>query len=89
MIAVNYMSSGIWRSVVCRQVKQTLHYDSGVTRGDSTPPPQIPKVLQNRAKLNPIWKPLKIAEFGTPTLQYVRKKGSKILKLPWFAIVLH
>jgi len=59
------------------------------TEGGFNPPPQIPKVLQNRAKLNPIWKPLKIAEFGTPTLQYVRKKGSKILKLPWFAIVLH
>ena len=32
---------------------------------------------------------LKIAEFKTPTPQDVRKKGSKILKLPRFAIVLH
>ena len=32
---------------------------------------------------------LKIAEFRTPTPQDVRKKGSKILKLPRFAIVLH
>jgi hypothetical protein len=32
---------------------------------------------------------LKIAEFRTPTSQDVRKKGSKILKLPRFAIVLH
>ena len=32
---------------------------------------------------------LKIAEFSTPAPQDVRKKGSKILKLPRFAIVLH
>jgi hypothetical protein len=32
---------------------------------------------------------LKIAEFRTPTPQDVRKKGSKILKLPRFVIVLH
>ena len=32
---------------------------------------------------------LKIAEFRMPTPQDVRKKGSKILKLPRFAIVLH
>ena len=31
----------------------------------------------------------KIAEFRTPTPQDVRKKGSKILKLPRFAFVLH
>ena len=52
------------------------------------PPPEIPKALQNRAKLNPIVKTVKIAEFRTPTPQDVRKKGSKILKLPRFAIVL-
>jgi len=46
------------------------------------PPPKIPKALQNRAKLNPIVRLLKIAEFRTPTPQDVRKKGSKILKLP-------
>ena len=46
------------------------------------PPPEIPKVLQNRAKFNPIVKLLKIAEFRTPAAQDVRKKGSKILKLP-------
>jgi len=44
--------------------------------------PEIPKALQNRAKLNPIWKLIKIAEFRTPTPQDFRKKGSKILKLP-------
>jgi len=31
------------------------------------PPPQIPKALQNRAKLNLIVKTVKIAEFRTPT----------------------
>ena len=46
------------------------------------PPPEIPKALQNRAKFNLIVKTLKIAEFRMPTSQDVRKKGSKILKLP-------
>jgi len=46
------------------------------------PPPEIPKALRNRAKLNPVVKPVKIAEFRTSTPQDVRKKGSKILKLP-------
>ena len=55
-----------------------------------TPPPEITKALQNCAKLNPIVKTVsKIAEFRTPTQQDVRKKGSKILKLPRFAIVIH
>jgi hypothetical protein len=62
---------------------------SGVPRGVSNPHPEIPKTLQNRAELNPIVKTVQIAEFRTPTPQDVRKKGSKILKLPRFAIVLH
>jgi len=49
-------------------------------------PPEIPKVLQNRATLNPI---VKTAEFRTPTLQDVRERGIKILKLPRFGVVLH
>ena len=53
------------------------------------PPPEIPKALKNRAKLNPIVITVKIAEFRTPTPQDVREKGSKILKLPRFVIVLH
>ena len=57
--------------------------------GGVQPPPEIPKALENRAKLNPICENLKIAEFRTPTPQDVREKGSKILKLPRFAIVLH
>ena len=53
-------------------------------------PSEIPKALQNRARTQPdFWKLLKIAEFRTPTPQDVRKKGSKILKLPRFTIVLH
>ena len=57
----------------------------------STPPPRNsdgpPK---NRAKLNPIVKTVKkIADFRTPTHQDVWKKGSKILKLRRFSIVLH
>ena len=47
-----------------------------------TPPPEIPKALRNRAKLNPIVKTIENSEFRTPTPQDVRKKGSKILKLP-------
>jgi len=37
------------------------------------------KIVPNSTRL---WKLLKIAEFRTPTPQDVRKKGSKILKLP-------
>ena len=54
----------------------------GGWEGWNPPPPEIPNTLQNRAKLNPIWKLLKIAEFRTPTPQDVQKKSSKILKLP-------
>jgi len=57
--------------------------------GGFNPPPEISKTLQNRAKLNPIWKLLKTVEFRMPTPQDVRKKNSRILKLPRFAIVLH
>jgi len=48
----------------------------------STPHPEIPKALQNRAKINLIVKTVEIAEFRTPASQDVRKKCSKILKLP-------
>jgi len=46
------------------------------------PPPEIPKapkIVSNSTRLRKL---LKIAEFRTPTPQDVRKKGSKILKLP-------
>ena len=46
-----------------------------------------PKLCQTQPDLRKL---LKIAEFRMPTPQDVReKKGSKILKLPRFAIVLH
>jgi len=67
--------------------------NSGVQGGGvfQTPPPprEIPKALQNRAKLNPIVKTVKTAELMTPTHQDNRKKGSKIFKVPRFAIFLH
>ena len=70
------------------ELRVTSLLSSGVTKGGLgeggliSPPPEIPKALQNRAKLNPIVKLLKSAEFRTPTPQDVWKKGSKILKLP-------
>jgi len=64
--------------------------DGGGLRCSTPPPPpkfrRPSKIVPNSARL---WKLLKIAEFRTPTLNDVRKKGSKILKLPRFAIVLH
>ena len=62
----------------------------GVSLGDSNPPPPLKfrrpsKIVPNSPRL---WKLLKSVEFRTPTPQDVRKKGSKILKLPTFAIVL-
>jgi len=61
--------------------------DSGVW-GVQTPPKfrRPSKIVPNSTQL---WKLLKIAEFRMPTPQDVRKKGSKILKLPRFAIVLY
>jgi hypothetical protein len=72
--------------------------------GSSNPPPRnsevliklsrIPSSVENisvtvQCSYSIILISLKIAEFRTPTPQDVRKKGSKILKLPRFAIVLH
>jgi len=58
--------------------------------GVQTPPPRNsegpPKSCQKSTRL---WKLLKIAEFRKPTLQGVREKSSKILKLPRFVIILH
>ena len=45
-----------------------------------------PKLCQTQPDLRKL---LKIAEFRTPTPQDVRKKGTKILKLPSCAIVLY
>ena len=57
-----------------------MAYRGGVFK--PPPPLGIWKVLQNHAKLNQIWKQLKIAEFWTTTPQDFQKKGSKIPKLP-------
>ena len=66
---------------------------SGVPRGVwgvQTPPPNSEGLPPKSCQTQPhLWKLLKIAEFRKPTPQDVRKKGSKILKLPRFAIVLH
>ena len=48
-------------------------YRGGVW-GVQTPPLEIPKALQNCAKLTDLRKLLKIAEFRTPTPQDVQKK---------------
>ena len=54
------------------------------------PPPRNSEGPPKSCQIQPdLWKLLKIAEFRTPTLQDVRKKGSTILKLPKFTIVLH
>jgi len=60
----------------------------GGSLGCSNPPRNSegpPKSCQTQ----PDCENLNIAEFRTPTHQDVRKKGSKILKLPRCAIVLH
>ena len=71
--------------VLC--VSCNFESSSGATRGEfggfNPPPPKFrrrpSKIVRNPTRL---WKMLKIAEFGTPTPQDVRKKGSEILKLP-------
>ena len=59
---------------------------SGVPRGCGVWGVQTPPKFRRPSKIVPnstwLWKLLKIAEFRTPTPQDVRKKGSKILKLP-------
>ena len=70
----------------------TVVYREGIWGGsNSAPPPK--KKFQRPSKIMPnstqLWKLLKIAEFRKPKHQDVQKKGSKVLKLPRFAIVLH
>jgi len=58
---------------------------SGVTRGGlgcSTPPPRNSEGPPKSYQTQPDCENLKIAEFRTPAPKDVRKKGSKILKLP-------
>ena len=78
------------RSLVYQVLEAEQEYAahiSGVPRGVgfvgwNPPPPKFrrpSKIVPNSTRL---WKLLKIAEFRTPTHQDVRKKDSKILKLP-------
>ena len=64
------------------------HTEGGVGMFKSPPPKfQRPsKIVPNSTRL---WKLLKIAELGCQHRKIFGKKGSKILKLPRFAIVLH
>ena len=72
--------------------KELCHYQWRTEGGlgcSNLPPPKFwrpSKIVPNSTRL---WKLLKIAEFRKPTTQDVAKKGSKILKLRRFAIVLH
>ena len=49
------------------QTAHQWHTEGGGGLVCSNPPPEILKALQNRAKLHPIVKLLKIAEFRMPT----------------------
>ena len=56
--------------------------------GGSTPTPEIPKALQNRANLNPIVKTVKkLLNLGSQHPKMFGKKGSKILKLRRFGLI--
>ena len=71
------------------QTNCAVAYQGGGWGVKIPPPPKFwrpSKIVPNSTRL---WKLLKIAEFRTPTHQDVRKKDSKILKLPRSAIVLH
>ena len=79
----SYMRFVVDQNVVMRRLPvfwstASVAYRGGGVYGVQPPPPEIPKALQNRAKLNTIVKSVK-NEFRTPTPQDVRKQGSKIL----------
>ena len=77
----------IWRYVHC--MLDQWHTGRGRGFGVFKPPPKFWRPSTIAPNSTQLWKLLKIAEFRTPTHQDVPKKGSKILKLPRFAIVLH
>ena len=66
-----------WRSHWCYQ----WHIEGEVFQ-TSPPPPKFRRPTKIMPNSTQLWKLLKIAEFRTPTPQDVRKRGSKILKLP-------
>ena len=59
-----------------------MAYQGGVGSFKTSPPPKLRRPSKTVPNSTRFEKLLKIAEFRTPTLQDVRKKGSKILKLP-------
>ena len=69
----------------------SVAYPGGGFGCSNSPPPEIPKVLQkivlNSTRLWKLFK--KLLNLGRQHPKMLRKKGSKILKLPRFAIVLH
>jgi len=84
---------------ICSSITMWLVYDKmGIIRGTSkqwraeggllggSTPPKFRRPSKIVPDSTQLWKMLKIAEFRTPTPQVVRKKDSKILKLPRFAI---
>ena len=70
-----------------KQPERHMHTEGGrrcsPPSRNSEGPPKLCQTQPDCEKL------LKIAEFRMPTSEDIRKKGSKILKLPRFAIVLH
>ena len=76
-------------AIASKVVDKPLAYRGGGWGVQTSPPPKFRRPSKIRPNSTRLRKLLKIAEFRTPTPQDVRKKGSKILKLPRFAIVLH
>ena len=75
--------SGYFASVIGKWTSTEHQWLTGGVGGfNPSPPPKFrrpSKIVSNSARL---WKLLKIAEFRMPTPQDVRKKRSRILKLP-------
>ena len=75
-----------WQCLRSDQVVYAVAYRGGGGGGfggsKSSPPPKFRRPSKIKPNSTPLWKLLKIAEFRTPKPQDVRKKGSKILKLP-------
>jgi hypothetical protein len=79
----------VLHSIECGDEQQTMrrkwsqpkfrHYQ---WRTEGGTPPKFRKPTKIEPNSTRLWKLLKIAKFRTPTPQDVRKKGSKILKLP-------
>ena len=77
------------RLIVILRTLRTVAYRGGNVCGVQSPTPKIVEAHQNRATTQRDCENLKIVEFRKPAHKHVRKKGSKIIKLSRFAIVLH